>query len=60
MAADVHAVVTELGLRRPAIVGISLGGTIALRYTLDYPEDLLAVCSLRFVRRRTRRAPQVR
>ena len=47
MAADVHAVVTELGLRRPAIVGISLGGTIALRYTLDYPEDLsrLVVCA---------------
>ncbi len=30
MAADVHAVVVELGLRRPAIVGLSMGGTIAL------------------------------
>ncbi len=46
MAADVYAVVTELGLRRPAIVGLSMGGTIALQYTLDYPADLsrLVVC----------------
>jgi 3-oxoadipate enol-lactonase len=40
MAADVHAVVTELGLERPAIVGCSMGGTIALQYALDYPTDL--------------------
>jgi pimeloyl-ACP methyl ester carboxylesterase len=40
MAADVHAVVTDLGLRRPAIVGCSMGGTIALQYALDYPADL--------------------
>jgi 3-oxoadipate enol-lactonase len=40
MAADVHAVVTELGLRRPAMVGCSMGGTIALQYALDYPADL--------------------
>lgn len=39
MAADIHAVVTELGLRRPAIVGLSMGGTIALQYALDYPGD---------------------
>ena len=40
MAGDVHAVVTGLGLRRPAIVGLSMGGTIALQYALDYPGDL--------------------
>jgi pimeloyl-ACP methyl ester carboxylesterase len=40
MAADVYAVVTELGLRRPAIVGCSMGGTIALQYALDYPADI--------------------
>lgn len=40
MAADVHAVVTRLGLRRPAVVGCSMGGTIALQYALDRPEDL--------------------
>jgi 3-oxoadipate enol-lactonase len=40
MAADVYAVVTQLGLRRPAIVGCSMGGTIALQYALDYPADI--------------------
>jgi len=40
MAADVYAVVTKLGLRRPAIVGCSMGGTIALQYALDYPADI--------------------
>ncbi len=40
MASDVHAVVTELELRRPAIVGCSIGSTIALQYTLDYPQDV--------------------
>lgn len=40
MAADVHTVVVELGLRRPALVGLSMGGTVALRYALDYPEDV--------------------
>jgi 3-oxoadipate enol-lactonase len=40
MAADIHAVVAELGLRRPAIVGCSMGGTIALQYALDYPADI--------------------
>ncbi len=40
MAADVYAVVTQLGLRRPAIAGCSMGSTIALQYTLDYPEDI--------------------
>jgi 3-oxoadipate enol-lactonase len=40
MAADIHAVVAGLGLRRPALVGISMGGTIALQYALDHPGDL--------------------
>ena len=40
MAADVYAVVTQLGLRRPAIAGCSMGSTIALQYTLDHPEDI--------------------
>ena len=40
MAADIHAVVTELGLCRPAVVGCSMGATIALQYALDYPGDL--------------------
>jgi 3-oxoadipate enol-lactonase len=40
MAADIFAVVAGLGLRRPALVGISMGGTIALQYALDHPADL--------------------
>jgi 3-oxoadipate enol-lactonase len=41
MAADVFAVVAGLGLRRPALVGLSVGGgTIALQYALDHPGDL--------------------
>lgn len=36
MAADVHAVVAELAIRHPAVVGISMGGAVAL----DYPDDL--------------------
>jgi pimeloyl-ACP methyl ester carboxylesterase len=40
MAADIHAVVTKLGLRRPAVVGCSMGGTVALQYALDYPTSL--------------------
>ncbi|HTY31775.1 alpha/beta hydrolase [Mycobacterium sp.] len=40
MAADIYSVVTQLGLHRPAVVGCSMGGTIALQYALDYPTDL--------------------
>jgi pimeloyl-ACP methyl ester carboxylesterase len=37
MAADIHAVTVHLGLRRPALAGISMGGMIALQYALDRP-----------------------
>ena len=40
MAADVFAVIAGLGLRRPALVGLSMGGTVALQYALDHPGDL--------------------
>jgi 3-oxoadipate enol-lactonase len=40
MAADLFAVVAGLGLRRPALVGLSMGGTIALQYAPDHPGDL--------------------
>src|SRR5215472_6453801 len=43
MAAGIHAITVHLGLRRPAIAGISMGGTIALQYALDHPGD---VCRL--------------
>lgn len=40
MAADVHRLVRALDLRRPAIVGISMGGTVALQYALDHPDGI--------------------
>jgi 3-oxoadipate enol-lactonase len=40
MAADVHGLVRALGLDRPAMVGISMGGTIAMQYAADYPDDI--------------------
>ncbi len=40
MASDVCVVITQLGLRQPAIAGCSMGGTIALQYALDYPADI--------------------
>jgi 3-oxoadipate enol-lactonase len=40
MAADIHELVVALGLDRPAVVGISMGGTIALQYAADYPDDI--------------------
>ena len=46
MAADVHAVVADLGLRRPALVGISMGGTVALQSALDYPADIIRLVVL--------------
>lgn len=35
---DLHALLTQLAIVRPILVGHSLGGTIALRYAFDYPE----------------------
>lgn len=40
MAADVHDLVFALGLDRPAVAGISMGGTIAMQYAADYPGDI--------------------
>jgi pimeloyl-ACP methyl ester carboxylesterase len=37
---DVYALVEALALRRPHIVGWSLGGNVALQYAIDYPGDL--------------------
>ncbi|MEA2624615.1 MAG: hypothetical protein QOD06_660 [Candidatus Binatota bacterium] len=40
---DVGALVAELGLDRPALVGHSLGAFVALRYALHHPRDLRAL-----------------
>ena len=39
VVADIHAVVTQLGLRRPAI--FRMGGTIALQVASGHPWDLV-------------------
>ncbi|GAA3292370.1 alpha/beta hydrolase [Dactylosporangium vinaceum] len=38
MAADIAALIGHLGLDRPAVVGYSLGGGVAVRTALDHPQ----------------------
>lgn len=38
LAADLHDLVTGLGIASVVIVGHSMGGTVALRFAVDYPE----------------------
>jgi haloacetate dehalogenase len=40
MASDIHALVRQLGLANPILVGHDRGGRVARRYALDYPADL--------------------
>lgn len=42
-AADLRAVLEELGLRRPALVGHSLGASIAVKYALRWEDDVAAL-----------------
>ena len=40
MAADVHALLEQLGISRAAVMGLSMGGMVALQHALDFPDDL--------------------
>jgi pimeloyl-ACP methyl ester carboxylesterase len=40
LAADLAAVVDELGLERPSVVGYSYGGVVGLRYAVDRPDNV--------------------
>ncbi|SDM73953.1 Pimeloyl-ACP methyl ester carboxylesterase [Halogranum gelatinilyticum] len=40
LADDLHALVTGLGLDRPVVCGLSLGGLVAQSYAARYPDDL--------------------
>ena len=41
-----HALLRVLGVERPLLVGHSYGGAVALRYALDYPDDLAGLVLL--------------
>jgi pimeloyl-ACP methyl ester carboxylesterase len=45
-AQKVHGAVESLGLERPVIVGHSLGGTVALAYGAQFPEEASGVVAL--------------
>ncbi|MDS0292972.1 alpha/beta fold hydrolase [Halogeometricum luteum] len=38
--ADLRALLSELGVRKPVLCGLSMGGTVALTYAATYPDDL--------------------
>jgi len=38
LAANTHALLLSLGIDRSAVVGHSMGGMLAIRYTLEYPQ----------------------
>lgn len=43
MAADLHAVVRDLGLSRFHLAGVSMGGVIAQEYAVEHPGDLASL-----------------
>jgi pimeloyl-ACP methyl ester carboxylesterase len=45
-AADIRALVRALDLSRPAFVGWSTGGGVAMRYTLEYPDEVSSLALL--------------
>jgi pimeloyl-ACP methyl ester carboxylesterase len=40
LAANTHALLASLGVERPVVVGHSMGGMLALRYALMYPQEM--------------------
>jgi pimeloyl-ACP methyl ester carboxylesterase len=42
----IHGALEKLGVRRPVLVGHSWGGTLALSYALQFPEDVSALVLL--------------
>lgn len=47
MAAFAGDLLERLGIRKPVLFGHSMGGAVAIRYALDYPDDVraLVLCS---------------
>ncbi len=46
MAADIHALVHQLGIGTFVLIGHDRGGRVSRRYALDYPDDLAGVALL--------------
>jgi pimeloyl-ACP methyl ester carboxylesterase len=46
MAADVHALLAQLGVTRPLLIGHDRGARVARRYALDYPDELVGAALL--------------
>jgi pimeloyl-ACP methyl ester carboxylesterase len=40
LSANTHALLSDVGAVRPIVVGHSMGGMLAIRYALLYPQDL--------------------
>jgi 3-oxoadipate enol-lactonase len=43
MADDIHQLINKLSLDQFCVVGLSMGGRVALRLALDYPQDIAAL-----------------
>ena len=46
MAADIRSVVRHLDLGQPDIVGLSMGGAVAMHYAIDYPDELARLVTI--------------
>ncbi len=43
LAANTHALLASLGIKKPIIIGRSMGGMLGMRYALQYPDDTHAL-----------------
>jgi 3-oxoadipate enol-lactonase len=43
MADDIHQLIAQLKLDRACVVGLSMGGRVAMRLALDHPQDVAAL-----------------
>jgi pimeloyl-ACP methyl ester carboxylesterase len=43
LATNTHALLTSLGVKQPIVMGHSMGGMLAMRYALQYPDDTSAL-----------------
>jgi len=43
MANDIHQLIAQLKLDRACVVGLSMGGRVAMRLALDHPQDVVAL-----------------